>query len=151
MGTLATRTRTHLNDALHFTESVAGSAYGNMFVVPGPPGKVHLLQHGFTCATAEGMVMIFVQEGNLSDCCYFKVLARSSAIEPIKVIVNNRSRTTNCPTLDDMLKATTTDKFKDPPTAGTLYLDAFLYVHSHQDLMRYSRHLKCVFVVLLLL
>lgn len=121
LGTFATRTRTHLNDALHFTESVAGSAHGNMLVVPGPPGKVHLLHHGFTCATADGMVMIFVQ-GNLSDCCYFKVLARPSAIEQIKVVVNNRSRTTNCPTLADMLGATTADEFKDLPAAGNVIL-----------------------------
>ncbi|KAI2493347.1 hypothetical protein MHU86_21192 [Fragilaria crotonensis] len=117
LGPLAAVTKTHLDDALAFTDTIAGSAYGNMVMVPGLPGKFHILHHGFTCTTSKGTSMIFVL-GNLSDCSYFKVLPRAAAVEQIKVTTGPRVRSTNCPTLADMLASTTEDEFKALPAQG---------------------------------
>ena len=124
LGAMAERTKAHLGNALAFTETVAGSAHGIMMVVPGPPGKVHILHHGFTCSTEDnGSVMIFAQ-GNLSDCSYFKVLPRDAAIEQIRARATGTRgwKTTNCPTLAEMLAAESAVAFKALPAQGNVIL-----------------------------
>ena len=117
---LAERTKSHLGNALAFTETVAGSAHGIMMIVPGPPGKVHILHHGFACSTVDNRSVIIFAQGNLSDCSYFKVLPREAAIDQIKARAEGTRgwKTTNCPTLAEMLSADSADSFKDLPAQG---------------------------------
>jgi hypothetical protein len=122
LGRLAAGTKTHL---VKFTDTITGSAFRDMILVPGSDGHVHILHHGFSCVTPNGPAMIFIQ-GNLSDCSYFKILPRGPAVEQIKVAGGTRSRTTTkCPTLEDKLGAASPEAFKDsppPPTQGSLTL-----------------------------
>ena len=124
LGTLATKTKTHLGNALGFTETIAGSAYGTVLLVPGPPGRMQVLHHGFTCSTNIGLSIIFIQ-GNLSDCSYFKVLPRELAIEQIRISVGGRTRSTNCPTLEEMMQAGSEEAFKALPAQGNGILRQF--------------------------
>ena len=124
LGAFATRTRTHTGSALNFTESIAGSAHGNMLIVPGQAGRVQFLHHGFTCSTESGMATIFAQ-GNLSDCSYFKILPRDKSIEQARIVTGSTARTANCPTLDDMLGASSEEAFKDLPSRGNVILRNF--------------------------
>jgi hypothetical protein len=118
LGRLAELTKTHLDNALAFTDTITGSAFGNMLLVPGNLGKVHILHHGFSCVTPTGPALIFIQ-GNLSDCSYFKILPREAAVEQIKGTTGTRSGTTNCPTLAAMLGAASADEFKTLPAEAS--------------------------------
>ena len=122
LGRLAALTKSHLENALAFTDTITGSAFGNMILVPGSDGCVHILHHGFSCVTPSGPALIFIQ-GNLSDCSYFKILPRGPAVEQIRVAGGTRSRTTTkCPTLKDMLGADSSEAFKALPAQGSLIL-----------------------------
>ena len=125
LGTLAKRTKSHLANALGFTETIAGSAHGNILLVPGPPGRMQILHHGFTCSTLDGGLSLIFIQGNLSDCSYFKVLPREAAIDQVKTTVGGRTRSTNCPTLEDMMKAESMEQFKDLPAQGNGILRQF--------------------------
>ena len=61
MGTLAMTTTTHLGNTNMLTQTIAGTGYGNMMVIPGQPGTIQLLHHGFTCKVPEGFALVFVQ------------------------------------------------------------------------------------------
>ena len=80
---MSARTTTHLNNPGNLTDTICGSAHGNMMLIPGITGQIHLLHHGFPCNTPDGMALVFVQ-GNLSDSAYFKVIDREIVTEPIK-------------------------------------------------------------------
>ena len=115
---LATRTETHLSNPVRFAETVGGNMFGSMVLVPGGKGRMQMLHHGFTSSeTDEGFSLIFAQ-GNLGECCYFKVIPRDTATAPIKVTEGRRTTTTNCPTLETMLAATTGDEFKNLEAQG---------------------------------
>lgn len=108
--TLVDRTTSHFENPDKLVQDVAGSMYGNMMMIPGAPGKMHLLHHGFICNKPGGIDLIFAQ-GNLGDSFYFKVLPRTDATAQIKVVNGQRTRTTNCPTLEEMRGATTAEGF----------------------------------------
>lgn len=104
LGRWAALTKTHLESAQAFTDTITESAFGNMILVPRSIGKVHILHHGFSCMTLNGSAMIFIQ-GNLSNCFYFKILPCGPAVKQIKVLsdgtVTGGTRsctTTKCPT-----------------------------------------------------
>ena len=58
----AKRTAFHLGASSGSTETIVGSANGNMLLVPGPTGTINILHHGFG-ATANGnfLLLIFAQ------------------------------------------------------------------------------------------
>ena len=117
LGVLASRSLLHLRSISKFTETITGSACGNAIFVPGPPGKMSLIHHGFSCLSEGEFSLVFVQ-GNLSDCSYFKILPREEVVEPIKVTQGRRVTTINCPLLGDMLSVSSAEEFKDLPAAG---------------------------------
>ena len=119
LGRLAELTKTHLDDALAFMDRITGSAFGNMLLVPGSLGRVHILHHGSSCATPAGPAFLIFIQGNLSDCSYFKILPHNSAIEQIKGTMGTRSGTTNCPTLAAMLGAVSEGEFMILPAEAT--------------------------------
>ena len=111
------RTVSHFENPEKLSQTIGGSAFANVVLVPGAPGRMTLLHHGFTCTTDDGFALIFIQ-GNLSDCSYyFKVLPRDEATAQIKG-GNGRNGTINCPTLASMREATTADGFAALVTQG---------------------------------
>ena len=74
--TLVDRTTSHVENPDKLVQDVAGSMYGNIMMIPGAPGRMHLLHHGFICNKPGGIDLIFAQ-GNLGDSFYFKVQPRS--------------------------------------------------------------------------
>ena len=117
LGTLAAKSKAHLQSVGAFTETITGGAHGNMLLIPGAKGRMHLIHHGFSCLTDDGFALVFVQ-GNLSDCSYFRILDRNEAVEEIKVIQGRRVTITNCPTLGSMLEATSATQFASLPAQG---------------------------------
>jgi hypothetical protein len=115
---LANKTASHLESPELLSQTVGGHMFGSMMLVPGPQGQMQMLHHGFTCDTEDmGFQLVFAQ-GNLSDCCYFKVVPQDKVTDPIKVTEGRRTTTTNCPTLESMLTATTKEEFKNLPAQG---------------------------------
>jgi hypothetical protein len=119
LGTLAARSRAHLDNAASFTESITGRAFGNALVVPGENGRMHLLHHGFSCLTESEFSLVFVQ-GNHSDSSYFKILNREAAVEEVRSAVARRAsaQQINGPTLASMLATTTAEEFASLPAEG---------------------------------
>ena len=117
LGTLAAKSKSHLQNTGKFTESITGSAHGNMILIPGTTGKMQLIHQWFSCSTDDGFALVFVQR-NLSDYSYFRILDRNEAVKAIKVIHGRRVTTTNCPTLVSMLSVSSTAEFKDLPAQG---------------------------------
>jgi hypothetical protein len=115
---MAELTESHIVDSGRLTDTIVGSAYANMLIVPGPLGKVHLLHHGFGCNTTEGFALIFIQ-GNLIDSCSFKVLPRNDAVSPVGGDKKGRARgatiKTLCPELQSMVGVTSADAFAALP------------------------------------
>ena len=66
-------TTSHFQNPNGLAQTIGGSAYANVVVVPGEKWRVNILHHVFTCNTRDGFSLIFIQ-GNLSDCAYYKVL-----------------------------------------------------------------------------
>ena len=62
MTSLAVMTEKHLNNAVRFSETIAGSNYGNMFIVTGVTGFMQVLQHGFAHAGELGLSLIRISE-----------------------------------------------------------------------------------------
>ena len=120
---LATKTVSHLSNTVRLAETVGGNMFGSVMLVPGPPGRMQMLHQGFTSDTDDaGFSLIFAQ-GNLGECSYFKVVPRAAVTEPIKVTQGGRViPTTNCPTLETMLAATTGDEFKELEAQGNVIL-----------------------------
>jgi hypothetical protein len=157
LGTLAARTRLHLNSTSAFTDTVTGYSFGNAILVQGDDtGQMRLLHHGFSCLTDDEFSLVFVQ-GNMSDSSYFKILGRAVAVEEIRSVVARRATTqqTNCPTLASMLATTTEDEFADLPAAGNGILrghpnhimingDIFLMANGAPNLRAKSLALKII-------
>ena len=76
-------TAEHLANTGKLTDTIIGSSHANMIMVPGRPGQMHLLHHGFGASSSEGFNLIFIQ-GNLSDSAIFKMLPRESAVAQIR-------------------------------------------------------------------
>ena len=96
-------TLSHLANPVGLAETIGGNTFGNMMLVPGEPGRMQLLHHGFTCNTDEGFSLVFAQ-GNLGDSSYFKILPRVEVTTKVKVSRATRGWVTiNCPTLVDSM------------------------------------------------
>jgi hypothetical protein len=78
---LARRTKSHLNNVNKFTETVAGSNHGNMILVPGPEGIMHLVHHGFAYNTSTTFVLAFAHR-NLGESTTFKLVDREAMVRP---------------------------------------------------------------------
>ena len=113
----------HFEDPNKLTQTIAGSAYANVMLVPAQTGHMHVLHHGFGCNTESGFSLIFVQ-GNLSDCSYFKVLPTKEATDQIKSAMEGRrnNSTINCPLLTTMRNAMTADEFAALEPQGNVIL-----------------------------
>lgn len=79
---LTAKTTKHTSSVNKLTESITGSGYGNMMLVPGEPGRVQVIHHGFATETNGEFALVFIQ-GNLTDGSIFKVLPRDEVVEPI--------------------------------------------------------------------
>jgi hypothetical protein len=121
MAGMAAKTEEHLEDTGTLTDTIIGSSYANMILVPGRPGKMLLLHHGFGARTTDGFHLIFAQ-GNLSDSVTFKMLPRDEAVSRITTGEGRKAETTPCPSLNSMLGAGSADVFKNLPTEGNRIL-----------------------------
>ena len=77
--TMSQITAGHLNDTGALTETIVGSAHGNIMIVPGRIGTIQLIHHGFGAATDDGYALIFAQ-GNLDDCTIFISIPRAEVV-----------------------------------------------------------------------
>ena len=113
----------HFEDPNKLAQTIAGSAYANVMLVPALTGHMHVLHHGFSCNTESGFSLIFVQ-GNLSECSYFKVLPTKEATDQIKSPAEGRrnNSTLNCPLLATMRDVTTADEFAALEPQGNVIL-----------------------------
>ena len=127
-------------------QTIGGSGYANMLLVPGEMGRMNILHHGFSCNTETGFALVFIQ-GNLSDCSYFKVLPTDAATSQIRSAEDGPRRTAliNCPTLDSMRAVTTADEFAALESNGNVILrkkpnhilvppTIFLMAHGESDI-----------------
>ena len=120
----------HLANTGKLTDTIIGSSHANMIMVPGRPGQMHLLHHGFGASTSEGFNLIFIQ-GNLSDSAIFKMLPRESAVAQIRGegaegprtrAVAAGADTLLCPSLNSMLGADTAVEFMNLTAEGNTIL-----------------------------
>jgi hypothetical protein len=110
---LSKRAKDNLNDVMKFTEVIAGSAHGNIILVPGTQGTMQLIHHGFACNTSQGFVLTFAH-GNLGDCTVFKTLRREEMVAPVEgKDIGDGKRAINAPSLESMLGAESPDEFGD--------------------------------------
>ena len=56
---LARKTEGNLNNVSKLTDFITGSSYGNMVLIPGRPGVMQLVHHGFACNTGEEFTLAF--------------------------------------------------------------------------------------------
>ena len=107
----ATMTENHLDDTNRVTATVAGSNFGNMILVPGPNGFMHVLHHGFT-HTAElgGATSIVAIHGNLSEA-NLKVIPAETIVTQAGNNVGRRSAV-ECPSLDNILGTKSAEEFR---------------------------------------
>ena len=81
---MARKTEGHLNNAAKLTETITGSDYGNMLLVPGSRGIMQLIHHGFACNTDAGFSLAFAH-GNIEDTTTFKTVDRDEMVAPAVV------------------------------------------------------------------
>jgi hypothetical protein len=81
VATMARKTESHLNNVTKLTETITGSDYGNMLLVPGSKGTMKLLHHGFACNTEAGFSLAFAH-GNFGDTTSFKTADRNDMVAP---------------------------------------------------------------------
>ncbi len=111
---MARKTESHLNNVPKLTESITGSDYGNMLLVPGGTGIMQLIHHGFACNTAAGFSLAFAH-GNLEDTTTFKTADRDELVAPAAAISEEEEPTAvgawATPTLEDMMAAESPQEF----------------------------------------
>ncbi len=115
----------NLNNVSQLTDYIAGSLYGNMVLVPGRPGEMQLVHHGFACNTDDGFVLAFAH-GNLGDCTTFKVVPRKELVAPKAGRDDDKEggeRTCIAPTLVSMLGAESGEEFAALEPEGNNILD----------------------------
>jgi hypothetical protein len=111
----------HLDNVGRIMETVAGSNYGNMILVPGPTGFMQVLHHGFThSAELGGPMDIIAVQGNLSEAA-LRVIPKNPIVMKAGNTAGRRS-SVECPTLESMLGTTTADEFRnlEPARNGIL-------------------------------
>ncbi|KAI2498102.1 hypothetical protein MHU86_16412 [Fragilaria crotonensis] len=112
--TLARKVEGNLNNVGRLTDYITGSSYGNMVLIPGRPGQMQLVHHGFACNTTDGFALAFAH-GNLGDCTTFKTVPRDEMVAPIAGRDDDDEegdeRRRSAPTLDSMLGAQSGEEF----------------------------------------
>ena len=123
---LARKAELNLNNVGTLTDFITGSSYGNMVLVPGRPGYMRLVHHGFACNTKEGFTLAFAH-GNLGDCTVFKTIRREELVAPVAGRDDNdeggEERDRSAPTLDSMLGAGSSTEFSELEAEGNYILD----------------------------
>ena len=123
---LARKTQENLNNVSKLTDSITGSSFGNMILIPGKPGLMQLVHHGFACNTREGFSLAFAH-GNLGDCTAFKTIPREEMVAPITgrddLEEEGEERTRSAPALDSMLVAESANEFAGLEAEGNDVLD----------------------------
>ena len=123
---LSRKAESILNNVSRLTDFIYGSSYGNMVLVPGRPGQMQLVHHGFACNTTEGFALAFAH-GNLGDCTAFKTIPREEMVAPIAGRDDEEEegdeRTRSAPTLDSMLGAESANEFAELEAEGNDILD----------------------------
>jgi hypothetical protein len=84
-GTLAARSRAHLDNVATFTDTITGCAFGNAHLVPCDNGRMNLLHHGCLYLTEKEYTLVFVQETAAIPPTY-KILRRETAVEEIRSV-----------------------------------------------------------------
>jgi hypothetical protein len=112
---MARKTEGHLNNAAKLTETITGSDYGNMLLVPGRRGTMQLIHHGFACNTDAGFSLAFAH-GNLEDTTTFKTVDRNELVAPAVVRDDSSDEEESggaivAPTLESMMAAESPDEF----------------------------------------
>ena len=108
---MARTTAGHLNNVSRLTETITGSDYGNMLLVPGKSGTMQLIHHGFACNTADGFSLAFAH-GNLEDTTTFKTVDRGELVAPAAVReAEGPNGNTLVPTLESMMAAESPEEF----------------------------------------
>ena len=115
---LAKRTKSHLNDVRKLTETVAGSDYGNMMLVPGTKGVMQLIHHGFACNTATEFVLAFAH-GNLGESTTFKAVDRNA------IVTSALATGVVVPSLDSMMGAESPEEFRALEAGGNAILEEY--------------------------
>ena len=108
----AERTAFHLGNSIGLTETIVGSANGNMIVVPGSTGIINILHHGFGATAAGNFLLIFAQ-GSLEDGTIFKSIPRMDVVTQLGNETGRRSggQTLDSPSLASMLSVESADAF----------------------------------------
>jgi len=102
----------HLNDTVRIMETVGGSNYGNMLLVPGTTGFMQVLHHGFThSAELGGPMDIVAVHGNLSEAS-LKVIPKDTIVMQAGNNTGRRRSAIECPTMDSILGTTTAEEFR---------------------------------------
>lgn len=128
METMARKTEGHLNSVAKLTETITGSDYGNMLLVPGNKGTMQLIHHGFACNTETGFSLAFAH-GNLDDTTTFKTVDRDELVSP--ALVSNEGGDVEgpgrggaaVPSLDSMMAAESPDEFAELVAEGNQILE----------------------------
>lgn len=115
---LAKRTKSHLNNVSKLTETVAGSDYGNMILIPRSKGIMHLIHHGFACNTATSFVLAFAH-GNLGESTTFKLADRDAMVRPAV------TEGISVPSLDSMMGAESPEEFGAIEADGNTILEEY--------------------------
>ncbi|KAI2509989.1 hypothetical protein MHU86_4415 [Fragilaria crotonensis] len=123
---MARRTESHLSNVTKLTETITGSDYGNMLMVPGRRGTMQILHHGFACNTEDGFVLAFAH-GNLGDTTSFKTVNRDdmvapAALEPVELGDDGPARAWRVPRLDNMMAAESPEEFTNLEAADNTIL-----------------------------
>jgi hypothetical protein len=101
----------HLDDTVRIMETVGGSNYGNMLLVPGPTGFMQVLHHGFThSAELGGPMDIVAVHGNLSEAA-LKVIPKDTIVMQAGNNTKRRS-SVECPTMDSILGTKSAEEFR---------------------------------------
>ena len=116
---LTVMTGNHLDNPVRLTETIAGSNYGNMLLMPGTTGFMQILHHGFVHAgELGGESVLLAVNGNLSEAA-LKVIPKEAAVTQVGNINRRRATAPECPSLDDFLGVRTAEEFNElEPTAG---------------------------------
>ena len=122
---MARKTEGHLNNVAKLTETITGSDYGNMLLVPGRRGVMQLIHHGFACNTTDGFSLAFAH-GNLEETTTFNTVDRNELVSPATARDEGEdeedSEGSAVPTLENMMAAESPDEFAGLEAEGNAIL-----------------------------
>ena len=122
MTSMAAMTEKHLNNTVRFTETIAGSNYGNMLLVPGVTGFMQVLHHGFAHAgELGGESVILAVNGNLSEAA-LRTVPKDKVVEQMGSNTGRRSFSIECPSLESLIGVDTAEEFSELEAEGNVIL-----------------------------